>query len=188
MNMDLKSYVKVFKAAIPDGVCNQSLKELENAEWHQHVFYNAATGKTESVSGDRELDTSNKEISTKPAIRDCVYMSIGNYVAGLNFPWYNRWQDFTQIRFNRYQETKMMALHCDHIHSLFPGDKKGVPVLSVVGALNDGYEGGEFIMFEDTHIELPKGAIMVFPSNFMYPHTVLPVTKGVRHSFVSWVI
>ena len=80
-----------------------------------------------------------------------------------------------------------MAKHCDHIHDMFDGQMKGIPTLSIVGILNDDYEGGEFIMFDDYHVELPKGAIMVFPSNFLYPHKVEPVTKGTRHTFVSWV-
>ena len=31
------------------------------------------------------------------------------------------------------------------------------------------------------------GDILIFPSNFMYPHRVEPVKKGIRFSFVSWV-
>ena len=80
-----------------------------------------------------------------------------------------------------------MKKHWDQIHSMFSGEKKGVPILSIVGVLNDNYEGGDFIMFEDTKIELPTGSILIFPSTFMYPHKVTSITKGVRHSFVSWV-
>ena len=40
-----------------------------------------------------------------------------------------------------------MAEHCDHISSLFDGQIKGIPMLSVVGQLNDNFEGGEFVMF-----------------------------------------
>ena len=52
--------------------------------------------------------------------------------------------------------------------------------------LNDDYEGGDFIMWETEKIELPQGSIMIFPSNFMYPHKVTPVTEGTRYSYVSW--
>ena len=79
-----------------------------------------------------------------------------------------------------------MALHCDHIHSIFTGEARGIPILSVVGSLNDGYTGGEFIMFDDYKIKLNPGELMVFPSNFMYPHKVNLVTSGVRDTFVSW--
>jgi predicted 2-oxoglutarate/Fe(II)-dependent dioxygenase YbiX len=80
-----------------------------------------------------------------------------------------------------------MKPHCDHIHSLFDGEQKGIPMLSVVASLNDDYEGGDFIMWEDQKLELPAGSIIVFPSNFMFPHSVNTVTSGIRYSFVSWV-
>jgi predicted 2-oxoglutarate/Fe(II)-dependent dioxygenase YbiX len=79
-----------------------------------------------------------------------------------------------------------MAEHCDHIHSLFDGEIKGIPTMSLVGLLNDNYQGGEFVMWQDTVIPLKQGDVMVFPSNFLYPHRVDPVTRGTRHSFVAW--
>ena len=77
-----------------------------------------------------------------------------------------------------------MAEHCDHISSLFDG--KGIPMLSIVGQLNEDFEGGEFVMFGDKTIEFETGDLIVFPSNFMYPHRVDPVKKGARYSYVSW--
>lgn len=37
-----------------------------------------------------------------------------------------------------------MRKHYDHIHSIFDGQRKGIPVLSMLGILNNDYEGGEF--------------------------------------------
>jgi predicted 2-oxoglutarate/Fe(II)-dependent dioxygenase YbiX len=79
-----------------------------------------------------------------------------------------------------------MALHADHIHSMFDGERKGIPILSVLGVLNDDYEGGEFYLI-DEKTDLSKGDIIIFPSNFMYPHKVEPVTKGIRYSYISWI-
>ena len=42
-------------------------------------------------------------------------------------------------------------------------------------------------MFDDYVIELKQGDVLMFPSVFLYPHRVNPVTKGVRDTFVSWV-
>ena len=79
-----------------------------------------------------------------------------------------------------------MSRHSDHIQSLFTGEKRGIPILSVVGVLNDNYEGGEFIMFDDYEIKFKTGDLIIFPSVFLYPHKVKPVIKGIRYSFVSW--
>jgi hypothetical protein len=94
--------------------------------------------------------------------------------------------DFSH-RYNKYFNEKKMASHCDHIQSIFDGEKKGIPILSCLGILNEEYEGGKFIMFEDTEIKFNAGDLIIFPSIFLYPHKVLPVTKGSRYSFISWV-
>ena len=69
-----------------------------------------------------------------------------------------------------------MAQHCDE------------SVISLNIKLNNDYEGGEFLMFdEEKEFKIKAGEIMIFPSVFLYPHRVAPVTKGVRDTFVSWV-
>jgi predicted 2-oxoglutarate/Fe(II)-dependent dioxygenase YbiX len=56
-------------------------------------------------------------------------------------------------------------------------------------ALNDDYEGGEFAFFDrELKYKLKKGSILLFPSSFMYPHEIMPVTKGTRYSIVTWFI
>ena len=66
--------------------------------------------------------------------------------------------------------------------------------LSIILLLNDDYEGGKLIfksvdLQKDLHIiDVKKNRAILFPSNFMYPHTVKPVTKGTRYSIVSWAL
>ena len=79
-----------------------------------------------------------------------------------------------------------MRLHVDHIYDLFDGETKGIPVLSIIVNLNDGYEGGELRFFDKHNLKLGKGDVVIFPSNFMYPHSVNTVTKNTRYSAVAW--
>lgn len=60
-------------------------------------------------------------------------------------------------------------------------------VLSGLIYLNDGYEGGylEFPRHKIT-IKPETGLLLVFPSNFAYPHVAHPVKKGVKYSAVTW--
>ena len=79
-----------------------------------------------------------------------------------------------------------MATHYDNIKDLFDGVYKGVPQISIVGVLNDEYKGGKFLI-RDEEIKLKKGDILLFPSCFLYPHTVTKVTtENPRYSFVCW--
>ena len=89
------------------------------------------------------------------------------------------------VRFNRYKVGTQMQTHYDHIHTIFDGKYKGIPILSFIGLLNDNYQGGEFLC-RKKEIKLKRGDILLFPSNFMYPHRVKEITKGIRHSFVGW--
>ena len=93
--------------------------------------------------------------------------------------------EFTSARINKYEVGTMMREHYDHIHSLFDGKMKGVPIVSIVANLNTDYEGAEFYC-RGKEIKLKTGDILLFPSNFMYPHEVKETTKGTRYSFVSW--
>ena len=52
--------------------------------------------------------------------------------------------------------------------------------------LNDTFEGGEFEFYEIPTLEMNKGDIVFFPSFEL--HRVKPVTKGVRHSLVTWFL
>lgn len=61
--------------------------------------------------------------------------------------------------------------------------------ISAVICLNDDYEGGELEFFGGKYrLKLKKGSIIVFPSNFLYPHRVCPVTSGCRYTIVTWYV
>jgi Rps23 Pro-64 3,4-dihydroxylase Tpa1-like proline 4-hydroxylase len=64
--------------------------------------------------------------------------------------------------------------------------------LSIIINLNDDYEGGDLIFTDQKEkeikrLKLSKGSVVFFPSNFMYPHGIQPITKGTRYSIVAWL-
>lgn len=192
MKKKLIDYVKNYKSYLNENICDSTVKELKKLntdEWSQHKFQDPLSKKFITQSGDQELSTSySNEISTKKIIMEEIWNVINNYIVkDLKFDWFHSWDGYTEVRFNKYSKNTKMAEHCDHIHSAFDGNRKGIPILSVLGILNDDYKGGEFIMFEDEEIKFKKGDILVFPSLFLYPHKVEPVIKGTRYSFISWV-
>jgi len=185
MEKNLEAYIKTYKM-LDEETCKQTVKEIEEIHWSQHTFYNVSDGSYNTRSGEKELDIGYSQTSTKDVIMQKIWDSYLNYVKDLNFSWWSSWSGFTEVRFNRYKETRLMAEHCDHIHSIFEGERKGIPVMTALGSLNDDYMGGEFVMFEDTVIPFKAGEIKIFPSCFLYPHRIDPVTEGTRYSFVSW--
>ena len=186
MKKNLKDYAIQFDNFIPKNICDETIKFMENINFQQHDFYNPQTKTYTTRSGNKELDISWDNIHTKDTIHKYFCNAIKKYQEKFKFPWFDGWQGFTGVRFNKYKETRKMALHADHIHTIFDGERKGIPILSVLGVLNDDYEGGEFYLI-DKKTDLSKGDVIVFPSNFMYPHKVEPVTKGTRYSYISWI-
>jgi len=59
--------------------------------------------------------------------------------------------------------------------------------ISMTLFLNEEYEGGEFQFFGDYKVNGKTGSAIVFPSNFCYPHEVLPIKSGTRYSIVTWI-
>ena len=187
MITDLKHYVHLQKGFIDNNFCNKVLDEMKSVNFQEHTFYNPKTKKYTPRSGDQELSMSWDNTPSRNELTGKLWQAISNYKDFINMPWFDTWQGYTAIRFNQYKENKKMALHCDHIHSMFDGERKGIPILSVLGVLNDDYEGGEFILFDDYKIDFKKGDVLIFPSLFLYPHKVEPITKGTRYSYISWV-
>lgn len=59
-------------------------------------------------------------------------------------------------------------------------------VVSMVGYVNDDYEGGEIAFrMQGINVKPKAGDLFVFPSNFMYPHRAMPVHNGTKYSIVT---
>ena len=90
-----------------------------------------------------------------------------------------------QIDLLKYTPGGKYEIHTDHYTST-PRH------LSIIINLNDTYEGGDLIFTDQQNkeikrLKLDKGSIVFFPSNFMYPHSIQPITKGTRYSIVAWL-
>ena len=173
---------------IPAELCKLLIDECNKKEWKKHTWNNYATGTFESEE-TKELDVMPCTQEQQNKITPYLVKALDKYqekhsVPGdkTQGPWLTK---FSPIRFNRYVVGNMMREHYDHIHSIFDGKMKGVPIISIVANLNEDYEGSEFYC-RGKEIKLKTGDILLFPSNFMYPHEVKEATKGVRYSFVSW--
>jgi hypothetical protein len=187
MNRDLSSYVLVMENWIDTEACKQTIREIQDAPWQQHTFYNPIDGSYNTQSGSRELDIAyGNGVSTKDYIMQRIWDAFKQYTTHYSFPWFSTWSGFSEVRFNMYKETRVMAEHCDHIHSMFDGERKGVPTMTFLAMLNDEYTGGELVMWGDEVIPMGEGTAVVFPSCFLYPHRVDPVITGTRYSCVSW--
>ena len=105
-----------------------------------------------------------------------------------DIPWFSYWNGKTRFYWIKYPTgSSGMGVHADHVRNIFDGTRRGIPTLTVLGLLNDDYEGGELEFFQKTKIKPKQGECLIFPSVFLFPHEVLPITSGTRYSFAVWI-
>ena len=195
MKTDLKTYIKIFSKFYTKRQCNLIINSLDRSKNITHTFYQSRKNTSEKTGDDPQVSFLKDE-KLEPIgnlIKDRWYKIIDQYILKFlkkeKMEWYNGWNGYVFPKFMEYHEGNSMQMHCDHIYSLFEynGQKRGIPVLSLITALNDDYSGGEVIMCGKYKYKLKTGETLVFPSNFLYPHEIKEVTKGTRRAMVSWV-
>jgi len=173
---------------IPKPLCNSLILKSSHLKWEKHSWYDYTKDNVDLLAEKNPDAVLSTPIQFQQVTKYLVevlaeyqkkYSTQGDKTSD---KWINK---ITPIKFVRYAVGTYMHQHYDHIQSIFDGKLKGIPIISIVGLLNDNFEGGEF-MCRGKEIKLAQGDILLFPSNFMFPHEVKEITKGIRHSFVSW--
>jgi len=185
----LQDTIFIVKKIIPDNLCDFVVQEVEKREWKPHTWYNAQSGSYGSEE-TMELDVQSTSPELQQLLTPIIIQAGSAYNQNFAFLSCERTRQimnkFTTIRFNRYTPGQIMRQHHDHIHSIFDGQEKGIPVLSFILNFNDDYEGAKLFFWDDYELDLGKGDIVMWPSNFLYPHGVTEATKGKRYSAVTW--
>ena len=159
----IKSYIYV-KNHIPKELCEELIDECNKGIWKKHTWNNYISGESGSEA-TKELDVMNCTREQQAKITPSLIKALDEYQRICSWEgektgsqWLSK---FSPIRFNRYNTGTMMRRHYDHIHSIFDGKMKGVPIVSIVGNLNEDYEASEFHC-RDKEIKLKTGDILMF--------------------------
>jgi hypothetical protein len=93
---------------------------------------------------------------------------------------YNLQLDYEEAtNFVRYGEGQHFSVHPDSGFSYSCA-------VSAIGYINDGYQGGEYIMpYKNLKFIPEAGDVIVHPSDFIYAHASQPVTSGIKYSAVT---
>lgn len=188
--MILKKYIKVFDNVLPLNTISSLIKYL-NKEYESNSFYDGGIGysKTQNI---------NKEIRNVQ-IFDFQYMSqsltnvhYNNLLCNVilshmhiykkDFEFLHGINHINQLSALRYTEGGHYVYHVD--------DGAGFNrILSAILILNNDYEDGELCFKlgdEEMIIKPSPSKLILWPSNFLFPHCVKSIKKGIRYSVVAW--
>ena len=96
------------------------------------------------------------------------------------------YKNIFDIEILKYENTGFYTWHVDHFADI-------PRTMSCILLLNNDYEGGNLCFRNpdgsgEWEVEVKPNRMVIWPSNFLYPHTVKPVTKGKRYSVVAWAL
>lgn len=182
----LGKYIVIFEDAVTPALCDAVLDEYKNCDdWVAAV---TAAGKSDAQRQCSTIGISfdaimQKNITVRKNLDAYLYTSASAAIKKYRdiFPNCSIAEDsgYDLLKYEIGQHYK------EHTDSF----KDRPRAVSCSFALNDDYEGGEFAFFDHELVyKLKKGSCIMFPSNFMYPHEIMPVTSGTRYSIVTWFV
>lgn len=186
---NINDYIVTFDGVITDALCDAVLAEFSaEEEWQKTTIGNNGGEINNKIRSAEEIVISYPHVIEKnPKVRakldKYIFASAGLAIKKYNekFP-LSRIQEDSGYELLRYKEGQFYITHTDSF-------KERPRAVSCSFALNDDYEGGEFAFFgRELVYNLKKGSCIMFPSNFMYPHEIMPVTSGTRYSIVTWFV
>ena len=153
-------------------ICDEIVKTYKDAElWKESHFYSKKQG----------IRTCNEIRIPASALDTSIFNVVTECLAEYNKVFMTTATTDEGYTLLRYKEGQCIGDHMD--------DTTGLGrVLSCSILLNDDFTGGEFSFWGgEKIISLTKGSVVMFPSNFMYPHKILPVENGTRYSIITWL-
>lgn len=186
-----EKYIKVFDNVLPLASLTSLIKWL-NLQHNNKSFVQGKVGGhgdsalSEKVRKVQILDFSTKSTSLTNVhwhhLLSHIFLHAAKAYTEI-FPYSRGIIELNQLNALRYEKTGHYKYHVD-------GGQGHRRTLSAILFLNNDYKGGELCFDNDgTDFKIPAkpSSLVLWPSNFLFPHTIKPVTEGVRFSIVGWM-
>jgi predicted 2-oxoglutarate/Fe(II)-dependent dioxygenase YbiX len=183
---NLKDFIIVIPNSISSKLCDTIVNEYSEDEYKDALIVNGSPNKNARNCQTimlSENNTINKNNEIRKFIDDELFISFGSAIKKYTdiYPCAKIQQD-TGYELLKYSIGGFYIEHTDSFKER-PRD------ITCSLILNDNFKGGQFSFFNKKLIyNLNKGDAILFPSNFMFPHAVLPVTNGIRYAIVTWFL
>jgi predicted 2-oxoglutarate/Fe(II)-dependent dioxygenase YbiX len=181
----LSDYILVCDHAVPVDICNAVLQEYANAaEWRPTSVvsgYLPDKRRCDSISiADPKV---NSLSSRRRELASQILKNISRAAVAYS-------SLHTECSVSRAFGVELLrykpgGFYVQHHDASFEQPR----ILTCVIGLNSDYEGGALTWFDKRiRIRPDTGRIVLFPSNFLFPHSAESTTSGIRYVIVSWLI
>ena len=179
----ITDYIKLYDNILSEEDCEDIIKYVKDGDF-----------KNSHVNGDG----TGKKLIVDKTTRNCYVKDLDLQYDGIVFKGVEKAISNYQIDFPHFY-IGANANDTGYEHLLYKGSEKGTytthtdsfdsapRLISISILLNDNFDGGNFCFFDEHILEKKIGSAVVFPSNFCFPHSVLPVSNGDRHAIITWL-
>ena len=194
MNSDLHNYISVYDEKLPQEVLNNFKKFCKfNLNFSPGRIVLGSKETNDNIDKNvRNVEVHYLKNINAKTLTECHWANFLSFVFTKTIEEYQ--EKFSlkaifkvmDIQILKYQKGGHYKFHVDH-------GLKTPRTYSCIFFVNDDYEGGD-LMFrypgsdKTTKIEKKQNRLIVWPSDFLFPHTVTPVTEGERYSVVAWAL
>jgi hypothetical protein len=187
--MEIKNFIKIYDEVLPWNILSNLIRFANNSNFEK--------GK---VGSESETNFNIRRTFTLPlsnlsnSISNVHWFNLLNSYFNKNLKQYKfdtnsldyEYKNIFDIEILKYENTGFYTWHVDHFADI-------PRTMSCILLLNNDYEGGNLCFRNpdgsgEWEVEVRPNRMIVWPSNFLYPHTVKPVTKGTRYSVVAWAL
>ena len=163
---------------------------------NEQIYYETDTWSNGAIAAGEDLAIRSvkvrglleEDIGTSVSNR-IIYNDLKRFTSFINRVYHKNVSDFyasTDSVFVFLLYDSKMKGHYDYHTDHMKENPRILTMLVGLNSVND-YDGGElFVQNNEKGVKLDKGDVVVFPSNFMYPHKVSPVTRGERRVLIIW--
>jgi prolyl 4-hydroxylase len=187
---DLGSEILLVEDLLDPGLCQHIIQVAENCKFAETAPILLGTKDVKVRSSDiLSLDLNNSlHHSTNDLLLSKIYI-----IQDLLYQWYGvQFPHAETCSILRYTPGQAYKRHVDNLllASRMQELQQGVPTrdISIVGYLNDDFTGGEtFFDRQNLKFKPQQGSAIVFPAYYTHPHQALPVARGRKYVFTSWL-
>jgi len=189
--MEIKNFIKIYDEVLPWNVLSNLIRFANISKFEETkigggekniVDFNIRRTYALSLSN---LDNSMSKVHWFNLLHFYFNKNLKQYKFDANILDYH-YKDIFDIEILKYENTGFYTWHVDHFANI-------PRTMSCILLLNNDYEGGNLCFRNpdgsgEWEVEIRPNRMIIWPSNFLYPHTVKPVTKGKRYSVVAWAL
>jgi len=189
--MEIKKFIKIYDEVLPWNVLSSLIRFANISKFTEAKVgsnYEAIEDfniRRAYVLGLSNLNDSLSEVHWFNLLHYFFNSRLNQYKLDLNIIDF-QYKSIFDIEILKYENTGFYTWHVDHFATI-------PRTMSCILLLNNDYEGGNLCFRNpdgsgEWEVEVKPNRMIIWPSNFLYPHTVKPVTKGKRYSVVAWAL